>query len=123
MRDGIKIVNASEVSVDHIGVRKHGEESRKLIRGTGAALFKHIRMGDIAALKVYLRFVAANTRRACANLVRARRKGTATRAFAANMEANAVRQLAGTVQSSSMIATIAPLVFRVAHGERHWAHS
>jgi glycosyltransferase involved in cell wall biosynthesis len=77
LRDGFKIVNASEVSVDHLGVRKHGEESRKLIRGyaigTGAALFKHIRMGDIAALKLYLRFVAANARRACANLVRGKR--------------------------------------------------
>jgi glycosyltransferase involved in cell wall biosynthesis len=77
LRDGFKVVNASEVSVDHLGVRKHGEESRKLIRGyaigTGAALFKHIRVGDIAALRVYLGFVAANARRACANLVRLKR--------------------------------------------------
>jgi glycosyltransferase involved in cell wall biosynthesis len=77
LRNGFKIVNASEVRVDHLGVRKHGEESRKLIRGyaigTGAALFKHIRMGDIAALRVYIRFVVANARRACANLARGKR--------------------------------------------------
>jgi glycosyltransferase involved in cell wall biosynthesis len=77
LRDGFKVVNASEVRVDHLGVRKHGEESRKLIRGyaigTGAALFKHIRVGDTAALRVYLGFVAANARRVFADLVRGKR--------------------------------------------------
>src|SRR5262249_32630197 len=50
LRDGFKVVNATEAWVDHLCVRLHGEEARKLIRGyafgTGAALFKHIRMGD-----------------------------------------------------------------------------
>jgi glycosyltransferase involved in cell wall biosynthesis len=77
LRDGFKVVNASEVRVDHLGVRKHGKESRKLIRGyaigTAAALFKHIRVGDSAALRVYLRFIAANARRVGANLVRGKR--------------------------------------------------
>ena len=77
LRDGFKVVNASEVRVDHLGVRKRGEESRKVIRGyaigTGAALFKHIRVGDPAALRVYFHFVAASVQRVCGNLVRAKR--------------------------------------------------
>jgi glycosyltransferase involved in cell wall biosynthesis len=77
LRDGFKVVNASEVRVDHLGVRTREEEARKVIRGyaigTGAALFKHIRVGDTAALRVYLGFVAANARRACAALVRGKR--------------------------------------------------
>jgi glycosyltransferase involved in cell wall biosynthesis len=77
LRDGFKVVNATEVWVDHLGVRPHGEEARKLIRGyglgTGAALFKHVRLGDTAALGVYLDFVAANARRVFASLVRGKR--------------------------------------------------
>jgi hypothetical protein len=60
-------------------VRKYGEEWRKLVRGyafgASAALFKHIRMGDIAALRVYFGFVAVNVRGMCANLVRGKRPG------------------------------------------------
>jgi glycosyltransferase involved in cell wall biosynthesis len=77
LRGGFKVVNATEVWVDHLGVRPPGEASRKLMRGyalgTGAALFKHIRMGDTAALGVYLGFVAANLRRVFANLIRRKR--------------------------------------------------
>jgi hypothetical protein len=77
LSDGFKVVNASEVWVDHLGVRKHGKESNKLVRGyafgIGAALFKHIRVGDPAALRVYLHFVAATIQRVCRNIVRARR--------------------------------------------------
>jgi transposase len=77
LRGGFRVVNASEVWVDHLGLRKHGEESRRLVRGyafrTGAPLFEHIRAGDAAALRVYVGFVAANARRACANLVRGKR--------------------------------------------------
>ncbi|MEI9941310.1 MAG: glycosyltransferase family A protein [Pseudomonadota bacterium] len=67
LREGLKVVNASEVVVAHLGVRAHGVESQKLIRGygsgTGAALFKHVRLGDREALAVYLGFVGANLER------------------------------------------------------------
>jgi glycosyltransferase involved in cell wall biosynthesis len=55
---GLKVVNASEVEVTHLGIRAHGEESRKLWdvygAGTAAALFKHVRLGDTRALKLWL---------------------------------------------------------------------
>lgn len=77
LRAGLKIVNASEVTVDHLGVRAHGAESQKLMRGygkgTGAALFKHIRLGDLDAARVYAGFIAANVQRVCANLVKGQR--------------------------------------------------
>ena len=77
LRAGLKIVNAAEVTVDHLGVRAHGEESRRLMRGygkgTGAALFKHVRLGDVAAMGVYAGFVAANVQRVCKNLVTGQR--------------------------------------------------
>jgi glycosyltransferase involved in cell wall biosynthesis len=63
LRAGLKIVNASEVSVEHIGIRKPGPEMKELWRryaaGTSAAFFKHIRMGDRVALSLYLRFLAS----------------------------------------------------------------
>ncbi|HEX6241986.1 MAG TPA: hypothetical protein VFZ61_13850, partial [Polyangiales bacterium] len=77
LRAGLKIVNAREVVVEHLGVRAHGEESRKLMRGygkgTGAALFKHVRLGDVDALGVYARFVGANVERVCLNLLKGQR--------------------------------------------------
>ena len=77
LRAGLKVVNASEVSVEHLGIRKPGPESTKLMRGygkgTGAALFKHVRLGDLDAAGVYAGFVAANVRRVCGNLVRGQR--------------------------------------------------
>jgi glycosyltransferase involved in cell wall biosynthesis len=77
LRAGLKIVNAREVTVDHLGVRAHGEESRRLMRGygkgTGAALFKHVRLGDTAAMALYASFIAANVRRVVGNLARGRR--------------------------------------------------
>jgi glycosyltransferase involved in cell wall biosynthesis len=77
LHDGFKVVNASEVSVDHLGVRKYGKESSKLVQGyafgTGAALLKYVRMGDPAALRVYLHFAAGHVRRVCENLVRGKR--------------------------------------------------
>jgi GT2 family glycosyltransferase len=52
LRYGFTVVNASEVTVDHLGVRAPGPESQQLLRGygkgTGAALFKHVRLGDRA---------------------------------------------------------------------------
>jgi glycosyltransferase involved in cell wall biosynthesis len=68
LKAGLKVVNAREVAVDHLGVRAHGEESRDLWRlyakGTAAALFKHVRLGDSDAMKLYLRHLAG-----CARLI------------------------------------------------------
>jgi len=64
LKAGLKVVNANEVVVDHLGVRPYGEAASKLMRGygfgTGAALFKHVRVGDRAALALYLRFLRQN---------------------------------------------------------------
>jgi glycosyltransferase involved in cell wall biosynthesis len=74
LRSGMKIVNAREVVVDHLGFRAYGKDSQKLMRGygfgTGAALFKHVRLGDGDAVRLYVRFVGANVRRITASLVR-----------------------------------------------------
>lgn len=55
---GLKVVNAREVEVEHLGIRAHGAESTDLWHmygvGTAAALFKHIRLGDVQAAKLYL---------------------------------------------------------------------
>jgi glycosyltransferase involved in cell wall biosynthesis len=55
---GLKVINASEVEVTHLGIRGHGDESRKLWdiygAGTAAALFKHVRLGDARALRLWL---------------------------------------------------------------------
>lgn len=63
LRAGFKVVNASEVVVDHYGIRKPGEEFKKLIMGygagTAAAMFKYVRLGDPAGSWVYLRFLAS----------------------------------------------------------------
>jgi hypothetical protein len=73
LRDGMKVVNAEEVQVHHLGIRMRGNESTQLIRGygvgTGAAFFKHVRLGDAGAAWVYLRFLATTTSRVCANLL------------------------------------------------------
>jgi len=72
LRAGLKVINAHEVVVDHLGVRKFGRESQHLIRGygvgTGAAFYKHVRLGDPAAARVYMKFVGANVRRVLVNL-------------------------------------------------------
>jgi glycosyltransferase involved in cell wall biosynthesis len=74
LRSGYKVINASEVVVDHFGARTPGPEAQRLIRGyafgTGAAFWKHVRLGDRQALAVYLDFVGASVRAVCVNLVR-----------------------------------------------------
>ncbi len=61
LRAGLKVVNAREVVVTHLGVRAPGEETLRLrygyAAGIGAALFKHVRLGDRAAIELYFRFV------------------------------------------------------------------
>jgi glycosyltransferase involved in cell wall biosynthesis len=64
LRAGCKVVNAHEIVVDHLGIRNPGADTRELIldygRGTGAALFKHVRLGDPAGTGVYLRFLGSS---------------------------------------------------------------
>jgi len=77
LRAGMKVVNANEVVVDHYGIRKPGEESRKLIAGysagTAAALFKHVRLGDPEGAAVYFRFLGSTLARVGRNVVTRRR--------------------------------------------------
>jgi hypothetical protein len=74
LRAGYKVVNASEVVVDHFGARAPGPAAQRLIRGyasgTGAAFWKHVRLGDRQALGVYLDFVRFSTRAIGINLIR-----------------------------------------------------
>ncbi|HWW87678.1 MAG TPA: glycosyltransferase family A protein [Vicinamibacterales bacterium] len=77
LRAGMKVVNAEEVVVDHYGIRRPGEEFRKLIlgysAGTAAALFKHVRLGDPDGIRVYMRFLVSTLARVSGNVVRGRR--------------------------------------------------
>jgi len=77
LKAGRKVVNASEVEVDHLGVRRPGAETRDLIRGYGvgisAALMKHVRLGDAGAIRLYLRWLGWLVRVVASNLVRGRR--------------------------------------------------
>jgi glycosyltransferase involved in cell wall biosynthesis len=61
LRSGLKVVNAAEVQVDHLGIRSPGAQTRDLMRsysaGTAAAFLKHVRLGDRRALRLYLRFM------------------------------------------------------------------
>lgn len=62
LKAGLKVVNAAEVNVEHLGVRMPGEESARLLKnyasGTGAAFFKYVRLGDVDGIKLYLRHLA-----------------------------------------------------------------
>ena len=76
---GFKVVHTPATSVVHLGLRKHGEETSKLVRGyaygTGATLFKHVRMRDSDALKVYLHVVTVSVKGLCGSLVRGKPAG------------------------------------------------
>jgi GT2 family glycosyltransferase len=62
LRAGLKVVNASEAQVEHLGIRAHGEETRALwdtyTAGTAAALFKHVRLGDLQGTTLYASWLA-----------------------------------------------------------------
>jgi hypothetical protein len=77
LRARFKVVNAQEVVVDHIGIRRPGDEAKNLVLGYGAgaaaALFKHVRLGDAAATMVYLRFLVSTVFRVSANVILRRR--------------------------------------------------
>jgi glycosyltransferase involved in cell wall biosynthesis len=77
LRAGYKVINASEVVVDHYGVRKPGAEFKKLIMGysagTAAAMFKHVRLGDPAGAQVYLQFLGSSIKLVSKNLLKGER--------------------------------------------------
>jgi glycosyltransferase involved in cell wall biosynthesis len=74
---GLKVVNASEVEVLHLGIRAFGRESSQLWDtygvGTAAALFKHVRLGDADAARLYLGHLANMGRIITKNLFSGRR--------------------------------------------------
>lgn len=74
---GLKVVNAREVEVEHLGIRAHGAESTDLWHmygvGTAAALFKHIRLGDVQAAKLYLAHLTIMAKSITNKLVRGER--------------------------------------------------
>jgi len=77
LRAGMKVVNASEVIVEHYGIRKPGEEFRKLIMGysagTAAAMYKHVRLRDPHGAMVYMRFLGSTIARVSGNVLFRRR--------------------------------------------------
>ena len=77
IRAGYTVINANEVVVDHYGIRKPGEEFRKLIMGyaagTAAAMFKYVRLGDPAGSWVYLRFLTSAVIMVVRNVLTGRR--------------------------------------------------
>jgi GT2 family glycosyltransferase len=58
LKAGLKVVNANEVEVEHLGIRAPGLESSLLWRaygvGTASAFFKHVRLGDVDAARLYV---------------------------------------------------------------------
>ncbi len=77
LRAGFKIVNASEVVVEHYGARKPGNESRKLVMdygaGTASAIYKHVRLGDPVGMALYLRFLFSAILVVLRNVIRLKR--------------------------------------------------
>jgi glycosyltransferase involved in cell wall biosynthesis len=59
---GLKVINAVEVEVLHLGVRPHGPVARRLLLGyafgMGAAFAKHARLGDRVGLHLYFQWLA-----------------------------------------------------------------
>jgi GT2 family glycosyltransferase len=77
LKAGLKVVNAREVEVAHLGVRSFGPDANRLWHaygvGTAAALFKHVRLGDAAAARLYAGHLAVMSRVVTTNLLTGRR--------------------------------------------------
>jgi hypothetical protein len=77
LRAGFKVINAEEVLVDHLGIRQIGAEAQKLIEGygvgTAAAFLKHVRLGDLAAAIICLRFLISAAPRVVQRIMLRRR--------------------------------------------------
>jgi glycosyltransferase involved in cell wall biosynthesis len=62
LQAGLKVVNATEVEVQHLGARTRGEEASNLLKnyasGAGAAFIKYVRLGDTAGTALYFRHLA-----------------------------------------------------------------
>jgi GT2 family glycosyltransferase len=73
LKAGLKVINASEVVVDHLHARAAGDESAKLLKnyaaGTGAAFVKYVRLGDPDGIAMYLRHLAGCGRLIFTNVV------------------------------------------------------
>jgi glycosyltransferase involved in cell wall biosynthesis len=73
LRAGLKVVNAREVQVDHLGFRAPGAATTGLMRqyaaGTAAALFKHVRLGDLHATRLFLGHLSGCVRLVFTNAV------------------------------------------------------
>jgi glycosyltransferase involved in cell wall biosynthesis len=61
LKAGLQVVNASEVEVLHLGVRRYGPELRALLgryfMGVGAALCKNARLGGGGSRRLYFRWL------------------------------------------------------------------
>jgi glycosyltransferase involved in cell wall biosynthesis len=77
LKAGLKVVNAREVEVAHLGIRSFGEEAGKISHmygvGTAAALFKHVRLGSVSAARVYFDHLRIMGGLVTRNLLRGRR--------------------------------------------------
>lgn len=74
---GLKVVNAPEAVVEHLGIRPHGRDARSLwlsyAAGTGAAIFKHVRLGDPMAMRVCWQWLWSSVARSARHLLRSER--------------------------------------------------
>jgi GT2 family glycosyltransferase len=77
LKGGLKVVNAEEVIVDHLGIRARGEDAANLAKsyalGTAAAFFKYVRLGDPDGTAMYLRHLVGCGRLVLANMIRLNR--------------------------------------------------
>ncbi len=66
LQAGLTVVNADEVLVEHLGVRKPRPDwavlSRRYAYGTGAAYMKHVRMLELAGVRMFIRHATAALR-------------------------------------------------------------
>jgi GT2 family glycosyltransferase len=82
LRAGLKVANDPDALVLHLGVRSPAEVGplwRRYYFGAGAAYGKHMRLGDLAAMRVFVRYLSTFGLPALRNLLRLRRpRGAAT---------------------------------------------
>jgi GT2 family glycosyltransferase len=101
---GMKIVNASEVSVLHLGVRE-GSVASALVRGygvaIGAALAKHARLGADRSRRLLAEWVAFHGARALRNAATGVRPTNL--GFVANIVAGAARSCLRRIDRAAMV--------------------
>jgi len=71
LRAGYLVLNAREVDVSHLGIRRFGDETNQLwlryCAGTSSAIFKHVRLFDPRAAALYVRYVVHIVRGSATN--------------------------------------------------------